>query len=176
MAAEQERLAAEMDRQKKAKEAKAASQVSNRASDDFSYKFAEGMEKKVKLFRQRGRGGDGFLIRIDHQRNEVCIEEEFKSLASLEELVERLEDAEASGKPRYVLYIHEVKHSDGRVQYPVAFMLYMPNHTPVDQKVLYTRPVVPLSEEFKVPKHIVLEELEDLDTEWLEKQLNIVKK
>ena len=95
-----------------------------------------------------------------------------KGLSGVEALADKLEDSE----PRYLLYIHKVAHSDGRVQYPIAIFLYMPTHVPVHLKVLYTRPVVELAESFKVARHFTLEEPEDLTEEWLEENLGIVKK
>ena len=126
MALEQKRLADEMARKKEqaaAKEEATAAALKRQGSSDYSYGFEEGMEAKVKAFQQRGRGGDAMIIKIDHDKNELQIEEHKKGLASVEALAELLEDTE----PRYLLYIHTVKHSDGRVQYPIAFMLYMPD-------------------------------------------------
>ena len=79
-------------------------------------------------------------------------------------------------EPRYFLYLHTVKHRDGRVQYPIAFCLYLPENVPVHLKVLYTRPVVELAEAFKVARHFTLEDPEDLTEELLEEKLGIVRK
>ena len=138
MALEQKRLADEMARKKEqaaAKEEATAAALKRQGSSDYSYGFEEGMEAKVKAFQQRGRGGDAMIIKIDHDKNELQIEEHKKGLASVEALAELLEDTE----PRYLLYIHTVKHSDGRVQYPIAFMLYMPD------QVRAPSPLPPLS-------------------------------
>ena len=131
------------------------------------------MEAKVKTFQQRGKGGDAMIIKIDHSANEVQIEEEKKGLASIELLSELLEE---ETEPRYLLYIHTVKHSDGRVQYPIAFLLYMPDQIPAHLKVMYTRPVVNLVTAFRVNRHLVLDDPETLTVEWLNEQLGIVVK
>ena len=173
MQAEQKRLADEMERKREQKAAKDAAAGMKRAgSEDFSYAFEEGMEAKIKTFRQRGQGGDAMVIKIDHEANEVRIEENRKALQDLEALADLLEDNE----PRYLLYIHKVAHSDGRVQYPIAFILYMPDQLPVHLKVMYTRPVTNLAATFKVNKHIMLDEPETLTLEWLNEQLDIVVK
>ena len=52
----------------------------------------------------------------------------------------------------------------------------MPLQLPVHLKVMYTRPVVNLATTFKVNRHLVLEDPEDLDLEWLNKELGIVIK
>ena len=74
-----------------------------------------------------------------------------------------------------ILHIHEVDHRDGRKTFPIAFILFLPSHVPVHKKVLYTRPVSDLCAKFAVNKHITLEDPEDLDVEWLEKQLQVKK-
>ena len=51
-----------------------------------------------------------------------------------------------------------------------------PLQLPVHLKVMYTRPVVSLASTFKVNRHLVLEDPEDLDLEWLNKELGIVIK
>ena len=52
--------------------------------------------------------------------------------------------------------MHQVVHRDGRTSYPIAFLVYMPDHIPVHLKVLYTRPVVELADSFKVARHFTL--------------------
>jgi hypothetical protein len=171
---EQKRLKAEQDRQaeifRKKHEAEA---VVRSNADEYRYTFEEGMEKKIQTFRQRGNGGDAFVIKIDHEHNMLRIEEEYKKLPSLEAFAEKLEDTE----PRYLLFIHTVKHSDGRTQFPIAFICFLPETMPTHVKVMYTRAVNDLAENtFKVPKYVMLEELEDLTATWLEKKLEIVRK
>jgi len=174
MVAEQQRLALEQQRQVDMARKKAEAMVAPKSNvDEYAYDFEEGMEKKIKTFRQRGNGGDAFIIKIDHENNTLRIEEEFKKLESVEALAEQLDEVE----PRYLLYIHTLRHSDGRVQYPIAFIVFLPESMPAHLKVMYTRPVVDLAEStFKVPKHIMLEEPEDLTSECLEKQLEVQKK
>jgi len=72
-----------------------------------------------------------------------------------------------------VLYIHKYAHRDGRVQFPIAFLLFMPDNIPVHSKVLYTRPVAELVQAFAVNKHIALDDPETLETEWLEQKLGL---
>ena len=174
MKAEQQRLADEMERVRLAKEAKDAPPLKRGVSDDFSYSFEPGMEQKVKTFRQRGTGGDAIIMRIDHEGGKIVIDESFKGLAGVEALAEKIEDFET--EPRYCLYIHQVKHRDGRVQYPIAFFLYLPDNVPVHLKVLYTRPVTNLADNFKVARHFTLDDPETLTEEWLEEQMAIVRK
>ena len=172
MGNEQNRLAEEMERQLKIKETKAPS-LKRQVSDDFAYKFEDGMEAKVKAFRQRGQGGDAIIMRIDHERGLVLIDEQCKGLPNVEALAEKFEDV---SEPRYLLYIHKVAHSDGRVQYPIGFCLYLPDQVPVHLKVLYTRPVVELADSFKVARHFTLDDPETLTDEWLEEMMGIVRK
>jgi len=172
MVVDQQRLAEETERVRQAKENRETALKLNRGDgDDFAYSFEEGMEKKVKAFRQRGTGGDALIIKIDHAANELRIDEQFKGLGSAEAFAEKLDETE----PRYLLYIHKVVHNDGRTSYPIAFLVFMPETMPPHLKVMYTRPVVTLTDTFKVPKHIPLEDAEDMTDEWLEEKLGVVK-
>ena len=87
----------------------------------------------------------------------------------LEALAERFEDL--SSEPRYLLYIHKQKTSDGRTVFPIVFVVYIPQNVPAHSKVMYTRPIPTLVETFKVNKHFTLEDAEDLDVEWVEHRL-----
>jgi DNA repair exonuclease SbcCD ATPase subunit len=167
--AEQERLEAESARQKAIRESRdrVSASVNSSKTDDFAYNHAEGMDQRLKKFRQRGTGGDTLFIRIHHDANELQIEEDCPGL-SLEDLVENLEDYAAQAAPRYVLHIHKKTHPDGRVQYPIAFLLFMPNSTPASLKMLYTRPVAALCKTFVVNKHFALTEPDELDADWLD--------
>jgi len=136
-------------------------------TEDFAYNLQDGMGAKVKKFRQRGTGGDALIIKIEHDLNELQIEHEMTGI-SVEDVAEHL-DVE----PRYVLYIHKVAHRDGRVQYPICFIVYMPENIPVTLKVMYTRPIVVLCDTFKVNKHFPLEDGDDLDDEWVMRHLGM---
>ena len=103
------------------------------------------------------------------------IEEEMKGV-DVETVADKLEDFALSGSPRYLLYIYKFAHADGRVQFPIAFVLLMPEQTPLELKVLYTRPVVSLCDTFKVNKHFPLDDPEDFDADWLETKLGLAGK
>ena len=132
------------------------------------------MERAIKTFRQRGTGGDAIIMRIDHEGGQILIDEYCKGLAGVEALAEKIEDFET--EPRYCLYIHQVKHRDGRVQYPIGFFLYLPDQVPVHLKVLYTRPVTNLADTFKVARHFTLDDTKNLSEAWLMEMMAIVKK
>jgi len=135
--------------------------------EDFAYNMEGGMGAKIKRFRQRGSGGDALIVKIEHELNELQVEHEFTG-TTLEAIGEELDT-----DPRYILYMHKVQHRDGRVQYPIAFIVFLPDNVPVHLKVLYTRPIVTLCDTFKVAKHLALEDPDDLDEEWLLKGLGL---
>jgi len=172
MAAEQAKLDEERRRQVQLKKEREAPKVLLGDADEFSYHLQAGMAEKVKAFRRKGRGGDTLIMQIKHELNELQIEEAATGM-SLEDLADRLEDFALVGQPRYVLHIHEFAHKDGRVSYPIAFVMFMPENIPVQLKVLYTRPVSKLCETFSVNKHFALDDPESLDQEWLEVQLGL---
>lgn len=109
MRAEQQALAAEGLRQAAVRASREPVGVRTSA-DDARYTWEDGMEKRVKAFRQRGGRGDTLVIKIDHANNMLQVEQSVKGM-ELEDLAEGLDDCQSS--PRYVLYIHEHKHPDG---------------------------------------------------------------
>jgi hypothetical protein len=109
MLAEQQALAAEGLRQA-AVRANREPTTTRTSSDDTLYTWEDGMDKRIKTFRQRGGRGDALIIKIDQENSMLKVEESVKSM-ELEDLAERLDDDQSS--PRYVLYIHERKHADG---------------------------------------------------------------
>lgn len=167
MRAEQVALNAERVRQEAIRAARKPVLHRPCATDDKPYTWEEGMEKRVRMFRQIGTSGDTLIIKLDKELNMLQIEESIKGI-SVEDLAEQLEGVSS---PRYVLYIHEHKHADGRTQLPIAFILFMPPSVPVDLKVLYTRPVMSLVNDFKVNKHFSLDDADTLDVTWLDEQL-----
>ena len=62
----------------------------------------------------------------------------------------------------------EKAHADGRKQYPILLVLYLPASVPTHLKVLYTRPVASLAEACKVKGHYTLTDADDLTSDWLE--------
>lgn len=113
MRAEQTALRAEGLRQEAAKKAGGAPPARIGHTDDFAYAWEDGMDRAVKLFRQRGARGDTLVLKIDHDRNELQVDWSAKGLA-LADLAEKLDEYGAVCAPRYVLYLHEHKHADGR--------------------------------------------------------------
>lgn len=109
MRAEQQALAAEGLRQA-AVRATRETVAARTSSDDTPYTWEDGMEKRMKAFRQRGGRGDTLIIKIDHENNMLHVEQSIKGM-ELADLAERLDDYQYS--PRYVLYIHQHKHPDG---------------------------------------------------------------
>ena len=91
--------------------------------------------------------------------------------ASLDDIQELLDETE----PRYILHIHEVDHRDHGRPSRSRSSSSCRRTCRVHKKVLYTRPVSDLCTKFAVNKHITLEDPEDLDVEWLEKQLQVKK-
>tara|TARA_B100000524_G_scaffold12759_1_gene7273 strand:+ start:20 stop:259 length:240 start_codon:yes stop_codon:yes gene_type:complete len=75
------------------------------------------------------------------------------------------------GAPRYVLHVYRHVTRDGRTQFPIAFLCFIPTQIPIQAKVLYTRPIVGLCDAFSVGRALPLEEAEDLTDEWLVQKL-----
>jgi len=165
---EQAMLKLEQERQKALAHAKNNPKVEiDETHKEYAYKFEAGMERAIKTFRQRGTGGDALVVKIDHEQDELQLEENLRG-TTVEAMAERLEDC---NEPRYVLFIHKLTHTDGRTTYPISFIVFMPENVPAHLKVMYTRPIPMITETFKVNKHFTLEDPEDLDLEWLEAKI-----
>ncbi len=52
---------------------------------------------------------------------------------SVEELIDEL----PSREPRFILHSHELKHPDGRVQYPLNLILYIPDGCGTNNRFTY---------------------------------------
>lgn len=52
---------------------------------------------------------------------------------TIEELIEEL----PSREPRFILHSHELKHSDGRIQYPLNLILYIPDGCGTNNRFTY---------------------------------------
>ena len=74
------------------------------------YKLEEGLDKKVKTFRERGTGGHVMVLKIDNGKGEIQ-EVETMTGKSPADMAEYFDE---SNEPRYMLYIHTLKHADGR--------------------------------------------------------------
>ena len=85
------------DRLKEQADAKqAAAALKRQGSEDFSYGFEQGMEAKVKTFQQRGKGGDVMVLKIDHDANELQIDDQQKGLTNVEDVGEQRPPAKAA--------------------------------------------------------------------------------
>ena len=89
--------------------------------------------------------------------------------ASIEEVGRKL-----PSEPCYLLYVHKVQHKDGRVHYPMSFILFLPEGITDDARATYARPVATLCGIFKVDKHFELEDASELDEQWLVEQLHAI--
>lgn len=63
---------------------------------------------------------------------------------------------ELESEPRYILYMHKVEHDDGRVQYPIAFIVYLPDNVPVNLKVHVLSEKEPPTARLKSELHVLV--------------------
>ena len=102
----------------------------------------------------------------------------------VEQLIEEL----PSREPRFILHSHELKHADGRVQYPLNLILYIPDGCGTNNRFTYastanavsassgiTRVCYRHSEQTKTNvlflSFQIIELREDISAEWLSKEL-----
>ena len=61
-------------------------------------------------------------MKVDTQSQEIILDEEIEQIEDVDELRDNIPDTQ----PRYVLISWQIKHSDGRVSYPMAFIFTTP--------------------------------------------------
>lgn len=126
------------------------------------YRFEEGLAQKLATFRRASKGNSALVLKIDHDAGEIQVQEEYVD-ATLETIAADLSEA----IPAYILYILRWQHADGRTQYPLCLVGFMPPAVPPHLRVMYARPVTDLRDYLAVNKHFTCEEMDDLSEEWL---------
>ncbi|CAF4335118.1 unnamed protein product [Adineta steineri] len=84
---------------------------------------------------------------------------------SVEDLIEEL----PSREPRFILHSHELKHADGRVQYPLNLILYIPDGCGTNNRFTYASTANSVSAASGITR--IIELREDISAEWLNKEL-----
>ncbi|KAI8096627.1 uncharacterized protein BX664DRAFT_324461 [Halteromyces radiatus] len=124
--------------------------------------------EKLKQFRFQkfSSKNAAFVLKIDKKTLKIEEEEVFDSI-SLEDLVEELPE----NTPRYIILSYELKHSDGRTNYPLLFIYWSPSTAKAELHMLYTSAKGDLQKEIDVMRDFEIREPETLSDEYLTSQL-----
>ncbi|CAO3624373.1 unnamed protein product [Mucor hiemalis] len=92
--------------------------------------------QKIKDFRfaKYESGNAAFVLQIDRKTLKI-VEDEVHDNISLEDLIEELPE----NTPRFVILSYELKHDDGRVNFPLVFIYWSPSTAKAEVNMLVSR-------------------------------------
>lgn len=102
------------------------------------------------------------VLKVNQKELTMEIDEEYEDI-SLEELAEEL----TPSSHRFIIYSFKRTHHDGRISYPLVFIHYAPSSAPMAHNMLYSRMKPPIIELFEIQRKFEVNDLEDLNDEWL---------
>ncbi|CAF1108141.1 unnamed protein product, partial [Didymodactylos carnosus] len=119
----------------------------------------------MKKFRRlSNKSTMAVILKCDMKANQVVIDKELNDITP-EQLIEEL----PSREPRFILYSHEWKHADGRVQYPLNLIMYIPDGCGTQNRFMYAATAGSVSEASGITR--IIELREDVSAEWLTNEL-----
>lgn len=124
--------------------------------------------QKIKDFRfaKYESGNAAFVLSIDRKTLEI-VEDEVHDNISLEDLVEELPE----NTPRFVILSYELKHDDGRVNFPLLFIYWSPSTAKAEVNMLYASAKTYLQDKISVNRGFDIREADTLTDEYLRKLL-----
>lgn len=131
----------------------------------------EDLKKALKDFRFRKEKNNAAIIMKILPEELKVVEDESYENTSIEELVEELPEH----LPRYVVLSYVLKHSDGRVSYPLCFIFISPSGTKPELQMMYAGSKNEVVNELKLSKVFELRSVEEFTEEWLEDKLALFK-
>ncbi|KAI8329248.1 hypothetical protein BC941DRAFT_405948 [Chlamydoabsidia padenii] len=124
--------------------------------------------EKIKQFRFQKFSSKNAAFVLKINKNSLKIEEdEVYDKISLEDLVEELPE----NTPRYIILSYELKHKDGRVNFPLLFIYWSPSTAKAELHMLYTSAKGDLQQTIDVMRDFEIREPETLTDDYLIKQL-----
>eukprot|EP00118_Oscarella_pearsei_P024932 m.307145 g.307145 ORF g.307145 m.307145 type:complete len:140 (+) comp41949_c0_seq1:31-450(+) len=125
------------------------------------------LKARLKKFRfRKEKTNAAIIMKIDATNLVIKQEEEYDDI-SLDDVVEELPERQ----PRYVAYSYGLKHSDGRVSYPLCFIFVSPEGCHPSTMMMYAGSKLSLVKEGGFTKVFELREKEDMTEEWLKSKL-----
>ncbi|CAO3625327.1 unnamed protein product [Cunninghamella blakesleeana] len=124
--------------------------------------------EKIKQFKFQkfSSGNAAFVLKIDKKKLVIEEDEVYENI-SLEDLVEELPE----NTPRYIILSYELKHSDGRTNFPLVFLYWIPSTSKTELSMLYTSGKTYLQEKIDVMRDYEIREPENLTDEYLKSVL-----
>lgn len=131
----------------------------------------EDLVQKLKKFRFRKETSNAAIImKIDKEKQEVVLEEEFEDISP-----EELKDELPERQPRFIVYSYKYVHDDNRVSYPLCFIFSSPVGCKPEQQMMYAGSKNELVKKGDLTKVFEIRNTEDLTEEWLRDKLRFFR-
>jgi len=131
----------------------------------------EELKKDLKAFRfRKEKTSAAIVMKILSEELKVVNDEDHEDI-TIEELAAELPEH----LPRFVVYSHVLKHSDGRVSYPLCFIFISPSGTKPELQMMYAGSKLNVVKELGLTKVFELRSVEEFTKEWLEEKLAFFK-
>ncbi|TKR65478.1 hypothetical protein L596_025877 [Steinernema carpocapsae] len=126
------------------------------------------LKAKLRAFRfQKSTATNVLILKIDRETHTLIIEEDMQDCGDLEEVKDELPHQQ----PRYLLISYQLKHSDGRVSYPMCLVFYSPTGCHPEQQMLYAGSRNSLVQECELTKNFEIRDLDEFTSEFLDSKL-----
>ncbi|KAK0419591.1 hypothetical protein QR680_014223 [Steinernema hermaphroditum] len=130
-------------------------------------RISDDLKKSLRAFRfQKSSTTNVIILKISRETHNLVIEEHL-----LDCDIDIVKDALPSQQPRYILLSYQLKHSDGRVSYPMCLVFYSPTGCHPEQQMLYAGSRNSLVQECELTKNFEIRDLDDLTEEYLDSKL-----
>ncbi|KAF9101177.1 hypothetical protein BGX27_011587 [Mortierella sp. AM989] len=117
-------------------------------------------------FAKRSEGNAAIICKID--KNKLLIEaDEVLESSSIEDLAEMLPE----NSPRYIVLSIELKHSDGRLSFPLVFIYYSPPGVKPELNMLYASAKTYFQNKVGLGKVFDVQNAGTLTKEWMSSML-----
>ncbi|CEP15120.1 hypothetical protein [Parasitella parasitica] len=128
----------------------------------------DALVQKIKDFRfaKYESGNAAFVLQIDRKTLKI-VEDKVHDDISLEDLIEELPE----NTPRFIILSYELKHDDGRTNYPLLFIYWSPSTAKAEMNMLYTSAKTYLQEKIEVNRGFDIHDPESLTDNNLRKNL-----
>eukprot|EP00700_Malawimonas_jakobiformis_P001616 EC721923.1.p1 GENE.EC721923.1~~EC721923.1.p1 ORF type:complete len:143 (+),score=25.87 EC721923.1:39-467(+) len=121
---------------------------------------------KLRLSRAANRA---LLLKIDKPKLELVVDS-VKDNVTLEDIADELSESQ----PCYIVYSYKFDRDDGRVQYPLLLIFYMPQACPIDLNMLSTNTKRHVMDKFQLSRSFDVQNLDTLTNDWLQTQCLII--
>jgi len=131
--------------------------------------ISEELKEELKEFRfRKSESTNAIVLKIQRDPQKLLIEDRLEN-CDIDELRESL----PAQQPRFALVSYMMKHSDGRVSFPMCLIFYSPQGCNPEIQMLYAGSKNNLVKECGLTKNLEIRDLDELTEEFLRTKLGI---